>query len=223
MATLVSSTVGVVHPLEPLTVEELAAAADIVRTQQGLGPRVRFVSIALHEPPKDVVLGFPVGRPGRARSVRHPARQRAGPDVRGGRLADQRAVVVLASTSRTCSRRSCSTSSWNASAPCKANPDWQAAMRKRGITDFDLCMVDPWSAGNFGIEAETRPTTVARADLGALQPATTTATPGRSKTSSPWSTCTRCRCSRVEDYGVVPLPPEAGQLLERGGRRRAPT
>ena len=27
-------------------------------------------------------------------------------------------------------------------------------MRKRGITDFDLCMVDPWSAGNFGVQAE---------------------------------------------------------------------
>ena len=27
-------------------------------------------------------------------------------------------------------------------------------MRKRGITDFSLCMVDPWSAGNYGIEDE---------------------------------------------------------------------
>ena len=37
---------------------------------------------------------------------------------------------------------------------CKASPEWQAAMRRRGITEFDLCMVDPWSAGNFGIEKE---------------------------------------------------------------------
>src|SRR5579859_3638387 len=63
MAIAVSSAVGVVHPLEPLTVEELAAAADIVRTQKGLGPRVRFVTIALNEPPKDVVLAFPSGGP----------------------------------------------------------------------------------------------------------------------------------------------------------------
>ncbi len=27
-------------------------------------------------------------------------------------------------------------------------------MRRRGITDFSLAMVDPWSAGNFGIEDE---------------------------------------------------------------------
>ena len=37
---------------------------------------------------------------------------------------------------------------------CRANADWQAAMRKRGITDFDLCMVDPWSNGNYGIDGE---------------------------------------------------------------------
>ncbi|AKG34362.1 hypothetical protein VK70_07070 [Paenibacillus durus ATCC 35681] len=30
----------------------------------------------------------------------------------------------------------------------------QAAFRKRGITDFGRVMVDPWSAGNFGIEEE---------------------------------------------------------------------
>ncbi len=32
---------------------------------------------------------------------------------------------------------------------CKANPEWQGAMRKRGITDFDLSMVDPWSAATL--------------------------------------------------------------------------
>jgi primary-amine oxidase len=32
----------------------------------------------------------------------------------------------------------------------KAHPDFQAALRKRGITNLDLVMVDPWSAGNYG-------------------------------------------------------------------------
>ena len=67
-------------------------------------------------------------------------------------------------------------------AACKANPEWQAAMRKRGVTDFDLCMVDPWSAGNYGIEDETGPSAVAGADLGAHAARTTTATPARSRT-----------------------------------------
>jgi primary-amine oxidase len=35
-------------------------------------------------------------------------------------------------------------------AAVRADPRWQAAMKKRGVTDFDLTMVDAWSAGNFG-------------------------------------------------------------------------
>ena len=30
----------------------------------------------------------------------------------------------------------------------RQDPRWQEAMRKRGITDFDLCMIDPWSTPN---------------------------------------------------------------------------
>ncbi len=58
MATVVSGGVGVTHPLEPLSAEEIAAAAEIVRTQRQLGPRVRFVTITLQEPPKQEVLRF---------------------------------------------------------------------------------------------------------------------------------------------------------------------
>lgn len=36
----------------------------------------------------------------------------------------------------------------------KASPKWQEALRKRGVTEFDLVQVDPMSAGNFGFENE---------------------------------------------------------------------
>ncbi len=58
MATLAAAAVGVRHPLEPLTVDEIAATVAILRRERDLGPRVRFVNITLHEPPKDVVLAF---------------------------------------------------------------------------------------------------------------------------------------------------------------------
>ena len=32
----------------------------------------------------------------------------------------------------------------------RADPRWQEAMRKRGVTDFDLAMIDPWPAGYYG-------------------------------------------------------------------------
>src|SRR5712664_1864274 len=61
MATTLSTPVGIQHPLEPLTVEEIAAAVEIVRSQRQLSSRVRFVSVFLHEPPKEIVLAFPSG------------------------------------------------------------------------------------------------------------------------------------------------------------------
>ena len=63
MATTLESTVGLRHPLEPLSVGEIAAAVDILRSERQLGERVRFVTISLHEPPKAAVLAFPSAGP----------------------------------------------------------------------------------------------------------------------------------------------------------------
>src|SRR5262245_16259267 len=40
------------HPFDPLTADEVARAWSLVRAQDGQGPRVRVVSIALAEPPR---------------------------------------------------------------------------------------------------------------------------------------------------------------------------
>src|SRR5438445_9326005 len=54
---------SILHPLEPLTAEEIAAAVQIVRTERGLHERVRFASVNLHEPAKEVVLNYVPGAP----------------------------------------------------------------------------------------------------------------------------------------------------------------
>jgi primary-amine oxidase len=46
------------HPLAPLTASEVERAAQIVRDEKRLPASYRFVSISLHEPPKDHVLGW---------------------------------------------------------------------------------------------------------------------------------------------------------------------
>src|SRR2546425_409193 len=52
-------TIGVTHPLEPLTADEIGRAGEIVRSERNLRrEQVRFISVSLHEPPKDAVLGF---------------------------------------------------------------------------------------------------------------------------------------------------------------------
>ena len=49
-----------------------------------------------------------------------------------------------------CARRCCSTTRTGPSWPCASSPEWQEAMRRRGITDFEKVQIDPWPAGNFG-------------------------------------------------------------------------
>src|SRR5690242_6684275 len=49
------------HPLEPLTAEEIKRAVDILRTEREISEHVRFVSVNLNELPKEVVLNFHTG------------------------------------------------------------------------------------------------------------------------------------------------------------------
>src|SRR5205823_14514907 len=91
----------------------------------------------------------------------------------------------------------------------RSDPDWQAAMRKRGVTDFALCRVDPWPAGSYGFADEegrrlVRAMTWVRAhpaDNGYARPVENVIT---------MVDLHRGAVVRVEDYGVVPLPPNDG-------------
>ena len=49
------------HPLDPLTADEITHAVAIVRKTQALADDALFVRVALHEPSKDSVLRFPDG------------------------------------------------------------------------------------------------------------------------------------------------------------------
>src|ERR1700730_17169349 len=140
--------IGVAHPLEPLTADEIGLASEIVRSERNLRrEQVRFISVSLHEPPKDAVLGFTSDSAleREAFVILLDRAQRntyeAIVSLTSGRITTWRHVPdtqpnIVVEEFLECERA------------CRANPDWQAAMRKRGITDFDLCMVDPWSNGN---------------------------------------------------------------------------
>ena len=92
-------------------------------------------------------------------------------------------------------------------AAVRADPRWQEALRKRGVTDFSLTMVDPWSAGNFGF-ADDEGRRLSRAltwvrrspdDNGYARPVANLLTV---------VDLNAMKVVRVEDHGVVPLPPE---------------
>ena len=90
-------------------------------------------------------------------------------------------------------------------------PAFREAMKKRGIDDMSLIMVDAWSAGHYGNEPpEDRGKRLVRAlcwvrsephDNGYARPI---------ENIVAVVDLNRKELLRLEDYGVVPLPPQAG-------------
>ena len=205
-STTAVATVRATHPLDPLTAEEITGAWEILRSQKTLGPRTRVVSIALQEPPKEAVLAH---RPG-------DALERAAAvvlmDSAEGKTYE--AVVSLTRKDVVAWRHVPGVQPsivldefFECEAAVRADPRWQEALRKRGVTDFSLTMVDPWSAGNFGF-ADDQGRRLSRAltwvrrspdDNGYARPVANLLTV---------VDLNAMKVVRVEDHGVVPLPPE---------------
>jgi primary-amine oxidase len=209
------------HPLEPLTAEELSAAVSILRTERRLSERVRFVSVVLHEPAKDVVLAFKEGdRIPREAFVRlldntDGAAYEAIVDISAGKVTSWQHIPGVQPSIMLDEFFECEQL-------LKRDPQFQAALARRGITDMDMVMVDPWSAGYYGAEEEptrrlvraliwvrigdpqdngyAHPIEGVRAivDLNAME------------------------VVRIDDDGVIPLPPEPGNYsVEAVGKVRS--
>ena len=194
------------HPLDPLTADEVARAGSLARTHDGLGPRVRVISVALAEPLRAALSGpgadHPVERAALVVLIDRDARKvyEAVVSLTQGRVVAwthvpgvQPAIVL--------------DEFFECEAAVRADPGWQAAMRRRGIMDFSLAMVDPWSAGNFGIEDEkgrrlSRTLTWVRTsptDNGYARPVANLVA---------IVDLDEMKVIAIEDHGVVPLPPE---------------
>ena len=149
MVTVPESPTSITHPLDSLSPAEIAEAARIVRSERTLGPRTRFVSISLDEPTRQQLQAY-----------------------REGAALDRLAELVLLDNATgltveaTVSLTTGKVTNWRevpgvqpavmldefyeCELAVKADPSWQAAVQKRGVTDYDLCMVDPWSNGHYG-------------------------------------------------------------------------
>ncbi len=198
-----------VHPLEPLTAAEIERAAGILKAQFGFErDGALFVSISLHEPPKQAVLGWPAGGalPREAFAIFRDLATRTTCEAIVS-LSEERVswwrTVPGAQPSITYEE------ALEADRTIKNDPVWQAALRKRGVSDFSRCMVDAWSAGNYDADPDparrlVRALTWVRSDPtdnGYARPVEGLLTVFDLDAK---------RVVEVEDHGVVPLPPRAG-------------
>jgi len=104
------------HPLDPLSAEEIETASVTLRAERRLDEGVRFVSVNLNEPTRDVVLAF---RQGDAidREAAVLLRDKTRRTTYAAVVSVTRAWSPPGGRSPTCSRRSCSRSSWPPSRP----------------------------------------------------------------------------------------------------------
>jgi primary-amine oxidase len=195
-----------VHPLEPLSAEEVRAAATILKAEKGLEPTARFVFISLHEPPKAAVqAGETVAR--EAFVVLYEKAERKTYEA----VVSLTGESVVSFTHIEGVQPPVTFEEFMAcEAVVQADPDWQAAMRRRGVEDFSLAMVDPWAAGYSGPEDDpgarriVRPLTWLRA------------APGEHGYARPIEGLVvvvdldAMEVVEVADHGVVSLPAKAG-------------
>ena len=148
-----SAPVKASHPLDPLTPQEIEASVSILRAGQSLGERVRFESVELKEPPKESVL---------SRNGHEPPEREAFIILLDNDTGNTYEAVVSLDESAVKSwthvpgvqPRLMMDEFFDCENAVKASPDFQTALRKRGIDDTSLVMVDPWPAGNYGVVEE---------------------------------------------------------------------
>ncbi|HET9918884.1 MAG TPA: primary-amine oxidase [Ktedonobacteraceae bacterium] len=141
-----ASPAGISYPLDPLSADEIAAAVRIVRGSEVFTTSTRFISLTLHEPPKESVRSFQPGQT-LAREVEviltdQGKTYEALVDLAGERLVSFAQVSGVQAPIPFEEAIECEEA-------VKAYPPFQEAMRRRGITDMDLVWVDSWPAGYY--------------------------------------------------------------------------
>ena len=148
------------HPLDPLSTEEIKRACELLLAEKQLSPDTRFAMVHLHEPAKASVLAF---RPGDA------FERCAFLMVFHAKTGETHEAVVNLTLGTVVSwvHHATETSPYgqppvlvedffNCADIVKADEGWRNAVKRRGLTDEDieLVQVDPFSAGNFGFPLE---------------------------------------------------------------------
>ncbi len=141
------------HPLDPLSKEEIAAASKLLKDSGKLPANARFQTIVLNEPPKAEVYTFKAGDSFR-REAFFIAYDRANNKTFDG-IADLRNQRVISVREVPGAQPSIMLDDvLMFQSIVRSDAEWQAAMRKRGITEFGKVQIEMWSAGNFGFPEE---------------------------------------------------------------------
>jgi len=139
------------HPLDALTPAEYWAVFDALKASSHVDEKSRYSLVNLREPPKDEVLKWKPGQPFRREAlvvVKQGARTfEAIADIVGRKIISWKEVEGVQPNLTQEEIRTTDEA-------VKANPEWQAAMRRRGIADYETVECLGLSPGYFGTPEE---------------------------------------------------------------------
>lgn len=134
------------HPLEQLTADEIELAVDIFEAESQLDDEVQYHNIVLNEPPKSFVREFEIGD-SFDREIDIVARE-AGETYEATVSLTERELLSCEHVPGV--EPAVMPEEIEAAREAVKNDEaWRKAAKKRGVENFDLVMVDPWSASGF--------------------------------------------------------------------------
>ena len=201
------------HPLDPLTLDEIKTAIQVVRTEKAVGATYRFPCVTLKEPSKAFILSYTTGTPFEREAFLVLLDNATG--------TTYEAIVSLTQQKLT---------TWTAipgvqpnimadelsdcEAAVKAHPEFREILAKRGITNLDLVVVDPWGVGNFGFTDEEG-TRLSRCICYLRSTADGNFYSRPIDGVIPVVDLNSMQVLRIEDLGIVPIPPDPGEYAAR--------
>ncbi|HWF17422.1 MAG TPA: primary-amine oxidase [Acidimicrobiales bacterium] len=203
----------VLHPLAPLSGDEITAAREIVfASGRAEVPNevLRFAYVGLCDPPKELVRAFDRGELVQVdRCVRIVLLQGPVDDVTEVIVSVTRREVDRWEIVRDVRPPLQMEESILVLAALHEHPEWNAALDRRGIVDRSLVQIDPWPAGTFGLaHEEGRRITRCLAYLRESPDDNGYARPLEGLLA--FVDMGRGEVLEVVDLGVVPLPPKSG-------------
>lgn len=197
------------HPLDPLTEPEIAAAVATLKAENKATESSRFSTLVLHEPPKAEVLNFKPGAPFRREAFVVVFERAANKTFEA--VVDVRAKKVVSWKEIKNAQPSLMAEDFAlVTSVVNSDPQWRAALQKRGIEDYKNVQVDGWSAGWFGFPDE--------ANIRLVRGIPFYRGTGNNAYAHPIEgliaiiDLTNKKILKIEDTAVVPVPKGSGEL-----------
>jgi len=205
------------HPLDPLSPQEIAAAARIVRERGGLDAGAWFETISLDEPTRAERAAHGKGQSVPRRAYVCCYEPETNRTFRG--TVDLAAETLAGwGVAHGVQARIVPDDFAQGDKIAKADPRFVAALAKRGITDLDSVLVEAWAAGHFGLpdEAGRR---LAYGHCWVINGAGDNRYGRPIANLHPVIDLAAREIVRIDDFGAVPLPPDSAAIRPETGLR----